>query len=305
MTQVKHTDEAHVTANDIEICYDTFGDPSATPLLLISGLGAQMLSYEEPFCQQLAKEGYWIIRFDNRDAGLSTKFDKAGVPNVIEIIQEVEDLQASVETGTIAELVSAPYTLLDMATDAVALLDVLKIDAAHVVGASMGGMIAQTMAIHYPDRVRTLTSIMSAPELIFPEPEALEILLAPPVNDRMEYIENSIKHKHVLHGKFSFDEAYYRKHFERIYDRNYNPDGTTRQLVAIVASGSRKEALKKMKIPTLVIHGDADLLVPLKGGKDTADSIPGAKLKIIGGMGHSLPIEVVPQIIKAISSHAV
>ncbi len=305
MNQVKHTTEAHVKANDIEIYYDTFGDPSDTPILLISGLGAQMLSWEEPFCHQLVKEGYWVIRFDNRDAGLSTKFDKAGAPNVIEIIQQVEDLRTSVETGSIAELVRAPYTLLDMATDAVALLDVLKVEAAHVVGASMGGMIAQTMAIHYPDRVRTLTSIMSAPELIFPEPEALEVLLSPPANDRMEYIENSIKHKHVLHGKFPVDEAYYRKHYERIYDRNYNPDGFTRQLVAIVASGSRREELKKMKIPTLVVHGDADLLVPIKGGIDTADSIPGAELKIIEGMGHSLPIEVVPQIIKAISSHAV
>ncbi|MFX0062348.1 MAG: alpha/beta fold hydrolase [Candidatus Hermodarchaeota archaeon] len=221
----------------------------------------------------------------------------------------MEDLQTSVETGTIAELVSAPYTLLDMATDAVALLDVLKVEAAHVVGASMGEMIAQTMAIHYPDRIRTLTSIMSAPELVFPEPEALEVLLAPmlapPVNSRMEYIENSIKDMHVLHGKFSFDEAYYRKQYERIYDRNYNPDGTTRHLVAMIASGSRKNELKKVKIPTLVIHGDADLLIPTKGGIDTADIIPGAELKIIEGMGHSLPIEVVPQIIKAISNHAV
>ncbi|MHA2066025.1 MAG: alpha/beta fold hydrolase, partial [Candidatus Thorarchaeota archaeon] len=224
---------------------------------------------------------------------LSTKFDEADVPNVMALIQ--------------GETVDVPYKLVDMASDAVGLLDALGIKAADVVGVSMGGMIAQTMAIHYPDRVRTLTSIMSStgnPSLPQPTSEAMSVLLAPPASSRDEYINNSLKSAKVLHGShYPVNEEYVRNYSEISYDRCYHPPGFGRQLGAILASGSRNEALGNVETPTLVIHGDADPLVPVEGGKDTAKSIPEAELLIIEGMGHSFPTEVVPQILQAILKH--
>jgi pimeloyl-ACP methyl ester carboxylesterase len=230
---------------------------------------------------------------------LSTKFDEVGVPNPQELMQALRQ----------GESVEVPYTLLDMAADTIGLLDALKIEAAHIVGLSMGGMIAQTIAIYYPERIRTLTSIMSStgnPALPPPQPEGMAILVTPPPADREEHIRYSIQMWRVLHGpKFPFNEEYIRKRSERVYDRSYYPEGTGRQLAAILASGSRKEALKKIKIPTLVIHGDTDPLVPVEGGLDTVEAIPGAKLLLIEGMGHTLPQEVVPQVIEAIAQHAI
>ncbi|MFX1534274.1 MAG: alpha/beta fold hydrolase [Promethearchaeota archaeon] len=300
MTPVKHSEEATVKANNIDIVYDTFGEPSASPLLLIIGLATQMIRWEEAFCQQLAELGYWVIRFDNRDMGLSTKFDEADVPDVMVLMQAFQQ----------GETIEVPYTLLDMANDTIGLLDALKIETAHVLGISMGGMIAQTIAIHYPERVRTLTSIMSStgsPEfLIPPDPEAIALLTTPPPVDREENIEYTVQMWRLLNGsKFPFDETYFRDYAARAYDRNFYPAGTARQLAAIIASGSRKEALKTVKVPTLVIHGNADPLVPVEGGIDTAEVIPGAELKIIEGMGHSIPTQVAPQIIEAIKRHAV
>ncbi|MHA2209108.1 MAG: alpha/beta fold hydrolase [Candidatus Thorarchaeota archaeon] len=293
MTEVLHSGEKTAKVGDIEIVYDTFGDPSNPPMLLVMGLGAQMVRWDEAFCQYIAAQGRWVIRFDNRDVGLSTKFDNAGVPNVMALIQ--------------GETVDVPYKLIDMAGDAVGLLDALGIKEVDVVGASMGGMIAQTMAIHYPDKVRTLTSIMSStgnPNLPQPTTEAMSFLLAPPVSNRNDYIENSLKSAKVLHGPhYPLNEEYVRNYSEISYDRCYHPPGFSRQLGAILTSGSRNEALMNVKIPTLVIHGDADPLVPVEGGKDTAKSIPDAELLIIEGMGHSFPIEVVPQILQAILKH--
>jgi len=293
MTEIPHSDEQTVKVDDTEIVYDTFGNPSAPPILLIMGLGAQMIRWDEAFCQFLAAQGRWVIRFDNRDVGLSTKFDEAGVPDVMALIQ--------------GEAVNVPYKLKDMAGDAVGLLDALGVKEADVVGVSMGGMIAQTMAIHYPDRVRTLTSIMSStgnPNLPQPTPEAMTVLLAPPVSSRDEYIKNSLESAKVLHGPhYPLNEDYVRNYSEISYDRCYHPQGFSRQLGAVLASGSRNEALANVKIPTLVIHGDADPLVPIEGGKDTAKSIPEAELLIIEGMGHSFPTEVVPQILGAILKH--
>jgi pimeloyl-ACP methyl ester carboxylesterase len=234
-----------------------------------------------------------VIRFDNRDVGLSSKFDDAGVPDILTLIQ--------------GQSVDVPYKLKDMAIDAVGLLDVLGVKEADVIGVSMGGMIAQTMAIHYPDRVRTLTSIMSStgnPNLPQPTEEAMTVLLAPPVSSRNEYIKNSLESAKVLHGPhYPLDEDYVRNYSEISYDRCYHPPGFSRQLGAILASGSRNNELANVKIPTLVIHGDADPLVPVEAGKDTAKSIPDAELLIIEGMGHSFPVEVVPQIIGAIMKH--
>jgi pimeloyl-ACP methyl ester carboxylesterase len=293
MNDIPHSEEAIAKIGDIEIAYDTFGDPSDPPMLLIMGLGAQMIRWDEAFCEQLAKRGHYVIRFDNRDVGLSSKFNNAGVPNVLGLMQGMK--------------VEVPYKLKDMADDAVGLLDALGIEQADVLGVSMGGMIAQSIAIHYPERVRTLTSIMSStgnPDLPQPSQEGIQVLLAPPATNRTEYINNQIESAKVLHGPvYQLDEEYVRNYAEISFDRCYNPSGFARQLGAVIASGSRHEDLKNVKIPTLVIHGDADPLVPVEGGKDTAKSVPGAELIIIEGMGHSFPIEKVPQILQAILRH--
>lgn len=296
---VLHTDPAKIRVNGIELVYDAFGEPSAPPMLLIMGLGAQMIGWEEEFCTDLAAHGYWVIRFDNRDVGLSTRLDKAGVPDVVALMQVLAR----------DESVQAPYTLRDMAGDAVALLDALQAESAHVVGASMGGMIAQEMAIHYPGRVRTLTSIMSStgnPELPPPKPEAMSILVTPFPTDRDGYLERSVQMGRILGGPgFSFDEDRAREKAEQAFERGLSPEGTTRQLAAVIASGSRKEALQAVTVPTLVIHGDADPLVPVECGMDTAKSVPGAELLIIEGMGHELPPAAAARVLAAIVRHAV
>ena len=297
MVDIVQSEETTVKINGIEITYDTFGDPTAPPMLLIMGLGSQMIYWDEAFCKEIASQGYWVIRFDNRDVGLSTKFDDAGVPDLMDLMMKVQQ----------GESIETTYKILDMANDALGLLDALEIEAAHIVGASMGGMIAQTMAIHYPERVSTLTSIMSTtsdPELPQPGPEAISILITPPPSDRAGYIEQSVESWRFLNGKLPFDENFVRERSGRAFDRDYYPPGAGRQLAAILASGSRKDALKNIKVPTLVIHGDADPLVPVEGGKQTAEVIPGAKLLIIEDMGHSIPSVVAPRIIEAIVNHA-
>jgi pimeloyl-ACP methyl ester carboxylesterase len=293
MNEIPYSGEKTSKVGEVELIYDTFGNPSHPPMLLIMGLGAQMIRWDDAFCKAIAAQGRWVIRFDNRDVGLSTKCHQAGIPDVMSLIQ--------------GQKVDVPYTLKEMAHDAVGLLDTLGIEAADVVGVSMGGMIAQTMAIHYPNRVRTLTSIMSStgnPDLPQSTPEAMEVLLAPPVSNRNDYVTSQLKAAKVLHGpKYPLNEDYVRNYSERSYDRCYDPTGFARQLGAILGSGSRNEALANVKIPTLVIHGDVDPLVPVAGGKDTAKSIPDAKLLIIEGMGHSFPTEVVPQILQSILQH--
>lgn len=295
---VPHSDPARARVNGIELVYDTFGDSSAPPLLLVMGLGGQMIAWDEEFCAQLAARGYWVIRFDNRDVGLSTKLDEAGVPGVFTLMQAQAQSEAA----------QAPYTLRDMADDAVGLLDALSVASAHVVGISMGGMIAQEMAIHHPSRVRTLTSIMSTTgdlELPPPKPEALSVLLTPFPTDRDGYVENSVHTWQVLSGPgFPVDQDLVRERAGRSFDRGLSPAGMARQMAAIVTSGSRREALRSVAIPTLVIHGDADPLVPVECGMDTADAVPGAELLVIEGMGHDLPLAVAPRVIEAIARHA-
>ena len=298
MSNVHHSEPALAKANGIELCYDTFGDRDAPPLVLIMGLAAQMIAWDEEFCSQLASRGYWVIRFDNRDIGLSTKFAEHGVPNVLAML-----------TGQMpGNAVKVPYTLPDMADDTAGLLDALAIKSAHVVGASMGGAIVQEMAIRHPGRLRTLTSIMSStgePGLPMPTPEALEILLAPTPTDREAYLARYAQTWRVLRGPgFPLDEARDPERAAQIFARGLNPAGVARQLAAIVASGSRKDALQSVKVPALVIHGDADPLVRVEGGVATANAIPGAKLLVIKGMGHALPISMWPQIIDALDGHA-
>ena len=296
---IPHSDSATAKANGIEIVYDMFGDPDKPPVLLIIGLGQQMIAWDEEFCAQIAARGYWVIRFDNRDTGLSTKLDEAGVPNMAVVF----------EAMTEGKPVESPYSLLDMADDAVGLLDALGIESAHVVGESMGGMIAQRMVIHHADRVRTLTSIMSTtgePGLPPPTPEAMDILTNRPPTDREGYIEDYVERWRVLNGQeLPYDEEASRKLAARIFDRGLNLPGFARQLAAIIADGSRKQALKSVTVPTLVIHGDADPLVPVECGIDTANSVLGSELLIIEGMGHTLPRQVWAQVIDSIVRHAV
>ena len=294
---ILHSDSATAKANGMEIVYDMFGDPDKPPLLLIIGLGQQMIAWDEEFCAQIAARGYQVIRFDNRDTGLSTKLDKAGVPNMAVVFE------AMVE----GKPVDSPYSLLDMADDAVGLLDALGIESAHVVGESMGGMIAQRMVIHHADRVRTLTSIMSStgePGLPPPTPEAMNILANRPPTDRQGYIEDYVERWRVLNRqKLPYDEEASRELATKIFDRGLNLPGFARQLTAVIADGSRKQALKSVTVPTLVIHGDADPLVPVECGIDTANSVPGSELLIIEGMGHTFPRQVWAKVIDAIVRH--
>jgi pimeloyl-ACP methyl ester carboxylesterase len=298
MATVPRTSPERARANGIELCWDSFGETGAPPILLIMGLAAQMIAWPDEFCERIAERGFRVIRFDNRDIGMSTHFDAAGVPNI----------GAALAAATQGKPVDAPYRLSDMAADAFGLLDALGIARAHVVGASMGGAIAQTMAIERPERMLTLTSIMATtgePGLPPPTPEAMGVLLKPPVATLEGFIESYAQTWKVLRaGSFPEDEALDRERAEQVFARGLNPPGVARQLAAILASGSRKSGLRSVRVPTLVLHGDADPLVPLACGVDTAESIPGARLVVIPGMGHALPISCWARIIDEIARHA-
>jgi len=285
-------------ANNIEIEYDTFGDPSAKPLLLVMGLGSQMISWDEEFCKMFVDKGFYVIRFDNRDIGLSTKFEEAGEPD---ILKEFMALQRG-------KTISPPYTVEDMANDAVGLLDVLNIEKAHICGASMGGMIVQLIALNHPDRVLSLTSIMSTtgnPDLPQARPEAMQVLLRPAPTEREAYIKHYVKNWRVLYGSgFPYPEDIYHERAAAAYDRSFYPQGMKRQMLAILGAENRAPKLKTIKVPTLVIHGGDDPLVPVDGGKETAKCIPGAELVIIEGMGHSLPAPIWSQVVEAIAKNA-
>jgi len=286
------------TANGIQIEYDTFGNPSDRPLLLVIGLGGQMIQWDSDLCRDLARRGHFVIRFDNRDAGLSTHFDAAGIPNFAKIFEKILG----------GEKIEAPYTLDDMADDTAGLLDALNIPKAHVCGMSMGGMIAQALAIRHPSRVLSLTSIYSTtgnPSLPQTKPEVLSLLITPPPLEREANIEHMLGVFKTFAGPgFAFDEPWTRRILAEGYDRCFYPQGAARQLVAIVAHGNRKPALASVKVPTLVVHGTADPLVPVEGGKDTAQAIPGAELMLIEGMGHDLPHGGAwPRIVEAITAH--
>lgn len=298
MDAIAHQPPQMAKANGIELCYEIFGAPDAEPLVLIMGLGAQMIHWDDEFCRELAGRGFRVIRFDNRDIGKSTRLSGGKPLRAIELIK--------LRLFKIAP--EAPYKLWDMANDVVGLLDTLGIRAAHIVGASMGGMIAQEIAMQHPDRVLSLTSIMSStgnPKLPQPTREASAILLAPPPTTKEEFITRFGQTWKVLRaGSFPLDEAKDLERAERTYARGLNPAGVGRQLRAILASGNRKDRLRTVKAPTLVIHGTVDPLVRVDAGKDTAASVPGAKLLLIDGMGHALPIPMWPAIINAIADHA-
>jgi pimeloyl-ACP methyl ester carboxylesterase len=286
----------NVQANGLTIEYEEFGDRKAPPLLLIMGLGAQMILWHEEFCRQLAARGHRVIRFDNRDVGKSSWLDHLGVP----------DMMAMVSAVLMRQPINAPYLLRDMAADTLALLTALDIESAHIVGASMGGMIAQSVAIEFPSRTRSLTSIMSStgnPNLPPPQARAMTALLGPLPTTRAESIERGLTVFRVIGSPgFPFDEEEIRERAALSYDRGLNPGGTLRQAAAIFASGNRTEALRSVRLPALVIHGRDDPLVPFAAGEDTVANIPGAELLAIEGMGHDLPRAVWSRIIDAISA---
>jgi pimeloyl-ACP methyl ester carboxylesterase len=298
LTDVPYSPPQLAKANGIEICYDIFGSADGEPLLLIMGLSAQMVLWDDEFCQQLATRGFRVIRFDNRDIGQSTKMTGGKRITAMDILK----------LRFFGILPSATYTLRDMANDTTGLMDALGIRSAHIVGASMGGAIAQVIAIHSPERVRSLTSIMSTTgNLKLPQPkrEAMTLLMAPPPKTKDEYIALFARNWKILRqGSFPQDEAKDRDRAERCYARGLNPAGVGRQFRAILASGARNKALAGVKVPSLVIHGTADPLVRPEAGRDTANAIPGAKLVMVEGMGHALPIPMWPQVIGAIAEHA-
>jgi pimeloyl-ACP methyl ester carboxylesterase len=284
---------------DVTIEYDTFGDVSHPALLLIMGLGTQMIAWDDEFCELLAARGHFVIRFDNRDCGLSTHLDglEADLAGTVTWLLDVD-----------APRPRGPYLLRDMADDAAGLLDHLRIERAHIVGASMGGMIAQTMAIELPERVVTLTSIMSNTgerEFGGPAPEALPVLLTPAPHERDAFIEHSAKNWRILAPHRHFDEQRQRARAAAAYDRAFYPEGVGRQLVAIMASGDRAEGLAQLSLPTLVLHGRVDTLVDPSGGERTAELVPGAHLVVLGDMGHDLPPQLWPFLVDVIAAHTV
>ncbi|HEY6524730.1 MAG TPA: alpha/beta hydrolase [Solirubrobacteraceae bacterium] len=284
------TGELTAQVGELELCYETFGDASAPPVLLIMGLASQMLLWDDQFCQQLASRGFRVIRFDNRDIGRSSQLRGAKIPTRWQLLRR--------SAG------GAAYTLEDMAADCVGLLDALEIRAAHIVGASMGGMIAQLVAINHPDRVLSLVSIMSTtgnPKVGKPRPRMMLMLMRKGQREREAYIEDHIETYRAIGSKqYDFEEEYKRERAARLFDRGVYPAGSARQLGAVASAPDRTEALAAVRAPTTVIHGDADPLVDVSGGRATAEAIPGARLVILPGMGHDLPRALWPQIIDAI-----
>ncbi|WP_255949338.1 alpha/beta fold hydrolase [Streptomyces odontomachi] len=282
----------------VSIAYDTFGDRRAAPVLLVMGFGAQLIAWHEDFCRALADRGRYVIRYDNRDCGLSTKFHDHPV--------DTGRLIAAVSSGDIpTALAMVPYRLQDMADDGLGLLTALGVERAHVVGTSMGGMIAQTMAISQPSRVLTLTSMMSSTgegEYGQPSPEARAVLFGPKPADREGYIAAADREL-VWASKRYGDAAVLRELAARSYDRGHYPAGVGRQLGAMVLSGSRAEALRELRVPTLVMHGLDDTLIDPSGGRRTAELVPGATLLLIPDMGHDRPRELWPEIIDAVATH--
>jgi pimeloyl-ACP methyl ester carboxylesterase len=279
----------------ISLEYDTFGSPSDPALLLVMGFGAQMIVWDEGFCQRLAERGRFVIRFDNRDCGLSGKLDGWLV-----------DARAIVAHAILGgPMPEVPYTLSDMAADGVGLLDHLGIERAHVVGASMGGMIVQTMAIEHPGRLLSITSIMSTiGDMQFgqPSPEAMVALLSPPPRTREEAIARSA-FAAAWGSKRYFDPGRAADLTGRSFDRSFYPEGISRQMGAMAASGDRTELLPAVTTPTLVIHGLDDRLIDVSGGRRTAELIPGAHLLEVADMGHDMPEQLWPLIIGAIIDH--
>lgn len=275
------------------ISYEEFGDPADETILLVMGLGMQMIAWDEEFCRLLVDRGFHVVRFDNRDVGLSSKLSG----------------RVNIAAGMIGLTGSAVYTLDEMADDAAGLLDHLGVEAAHVVGASMGGMIGQKLAASRAGRVRSLVSIMSNTGkrrvAALPRPDAMRALLRRPPSSRDEFVEDMIKTFETIGSPaYPADPVRLRERVAASFDRCFYPAGVARQLMAVLASGDRTRELRRITAPTLVIHGEADRLVPPRAGRDTAAAIPGARLELIEGMGHDLPRQLWPRFAEMIERTA-
>ncbi|HEX2415634.1 MAG TPA: alpha/beta fold hydrolase [Thermoleophilaceae bacterium] len=285
--------EQRVTTNGVEIVYETIGDPSGMPLLLVMGLGMQLIHWDRELCEELVERGFFVIRFDNRDAGRSTQID-APVPPIMRAMAGFS--------------IDSPYLLGDMADDAFGLLDHLGIERAHVMGASMGGMIAQTMAIARPERLLSLTSIMSTTgdrRAGMPKLRVWSVLMRRAPSRRDAYVEHFVRVFRMIGSPgFEQDEARTRELAAVTFERGHHPAGTARQLAAILASGDRTPRLRELSLPAVVIHGTDDPLVPFRGGAATARAIPGADLIAVPGMGHDLPRDVWPKVFEALKANA-
>ena len=278
-----------------EIEYETFGSPDDPTLLLVMGFTAQLTLWDEGLCELFASRGLHVVRYDNRDCGLSTHFDGHAV--------ELGTIMAAVASG--GEIPPVPYTLSDMAADGIGLLDHLGVAQAHIMGASMGGMIVQTMAIEHPERILSMTSVMSMPgdlEYGRASAEAMSALLAPPPTEREAYIEAASRGLLWSSKKYG-DVERLRRNAARDYDRAFYPEGAARQLAAIYSSGDRSDALRELTVPTLVIHGREDTLIGPSGGERTAELVPGANLLMVADMGHDMPEPLWPLIVDAVTSH--
>jgi pimeloyl-ACP methyl ester carboxylesterase len=275
---------------EVDLAYETFGDPSDPAMLLIMGLGAQMIFWPVELCEMLAEPGFFVIRYDNRDAGRSTI-----LPSRPPTIPEIATGRAE-----------APYRLEDMADDAARLLDHLGIERAHIVGASMGGMIAQDFALSHRDRTNSLASIMSTTgdrQVGRPTDAAMAVLMTAPPSDRDGYVEATVRGRGVI-GTQPPDVQRTRDLAERAYDRGFHPDGTARQIAAIAVAEDRTPQLASIEVPTVVIHGSEDPLITRSGGEATAAAIPGARLVVIDGMGHDMPLHHLDRIADAITGNA-
>ncbi|MEC7160559.1 MAG: alpha/beta fold hydrolase [Pseudomonadota bacterium] len=287
------------TANGIEIHYEEQGDPAAPAMLLIMGFGAQLTLWPDELVEALAAQGFRVIRYDNRDVGLSQKFDGVKAPGLVKMTL----------LSKIGFTPKVPYTLADMADDGVGLLDALGIERAHIVGASMGGMIAQHVAARHPDRCLSLTTVFSTtgnPKLPPARPEAMKALITrPDSTEEGMLVEHGMMLARTIGSPgYPAPEDRLRERTLASVRRSFYPEGPTRHLSAIVADGDRRAMLRDIAVPTLVLHGEDDPLVPCEGGRDTAASIPGAKLKTIPGWGHDLPLELVDELAGAIGEHA-
>jgi pimeloyl-ACP methyl ester carboxylesterase len=284
---------ATATRNNVTIEYAVHGDPEHPVVLFIMGFGSQMIAWDQAFIEVFTSMGFCAITYDNRDTGLSTIFDDHGLVDVLPAL--------------LGEQINAPYDLADMARDGIALLDELGIEQAHVVGVSMGGMIAQQLVIDHPHRVTSLISIMSTtgdPFVGQPSPEALASLLLERAATREDAIEQTVSISRIIASpEFPFDEDLARTRAAAAYDRSYTPDGANRHMAAMIVSGDRTESLKAVTVPTLVLHGQADPLVHVSGGEATAAAMPNAKLKTYEGMGHDLPMEHIVDIVGEMLAH--
>ncbi len=288
-----------VTANGVDIHYEEHGDPGDPAMLLVMGFGAQLTLWPDELVEALVSQGFRVIRYDNRDIGLSQKFDGVKAPGIVKMTL----------MSKLGLTPRVPYTLRDMAADAIGLLDALDIGKAHIVGASMGGMIAQHLAANHPDRCRSFTQIFSTtgnPKLPQARKEALQALVTRPKDDAEEVlVEHGVMLARTIGSPgYPSSEERLRERVLKSLRRSFYPEGPTRHLSAIVADGDRSRMLRNISVPTLVLHGEDDPLVPCEGGRDTAACIPGAKLRTIPGWGHDLPLELVEMLTNEIATHA-